>query len=218
MLSSLQQRIARIVGGTIEGDDFALAGGGALVSRGEVDRLTQDLDFFGLAPESVDRVSPLVQEALSRAGLEIGVVREAHGFVRLSVSDGNERTEVDLAADARLFPAEQGPVVRTLAVEELAVDKVLAIFGRAEARDFIDLQALEPRYGLARLFQLAAEKDRGFRSEVFREMLGRFQRLARQEFQLDSKGYGALAATVEKWRVHALDIGREAGPDMGIGL
>lgn len=52
MLSPLQQRIARLVGRTIEGDDFALAGGGALVSRGDVDRLTQDLDFFGLAPES----------------------------------------------------------------------------------------------------------------------------------------------------------------------
>lgn len=71
------------------------------------------------------------------------VVREAHGFVRLSVSDGDERTEVDLAADARLFAPEQGPLVRTLAAEELAVDKVLAIFGRAEERDFIDLQALE---------------------------------------------------------------------------
>ena len=166
----------------------------------------------------MDRVSPLVQETLSRAGLEVEVVREAHGFVRLSVSDGDERTEVDLAADARLFAPEQGPLVRALAAEELAVDKVLAIFGRAEARDFIDLQALEPRYGLARLLELAAEKDRSFRPEVFQEMLGRFQRLARQEFQLDSRGYGALAATVEEWRARTLDIGREVGPDTSIGL
>ena len=84
------------------------------------------------------------------------------GFVRLIVSDGDERTELDLAADARLFPAEPGRLAPTLTGEELAVDKVLAVFGRAEARDFADLMALEPRYGLDRLCELAAEKDLGF--------------------------------------------------------
>jgi hypothetical protein len=49
MLSPLQQRIARFIGPTIEGNDFALAGSGALVSRGDVDRFTPDLDFLGLA-------------------------------------------------------------------------------------------------------------------------------------------------------------------------
>jgi hypothetical protein len=41
------------------------------------------------------------------------------------------------------------------------VDKVLALFGRAEARDLVDLTAVEPRYGLGRLCRLAAEKDPG---------------------------------------------------------
>ncbi|MHB1931308.1 MAG: nucleotidyl transferase AbiEii/AbiGii toxin family protein, partial [Acidimicrobiales bacterium] len=177
MLSPLQERVARLVAEVIEEEGFALAGGGALVSRGDVDRHTEDLDFFGLAPDAVDRVGPLVKEALERAELAVNVVRESRGFVRLSVREGTDRTEIDLAADARLLPAEEGPIVRTLAAEELAVDKVLAIFGRAEGRDFVDLQALEPRYGLQRLFRLAAEKDRGFTPEVFADMLGRFGRL-----------------------------------------
>jgi predicted nucleotidyltransferase component of viral defense system len=59
-----------------------------------------------------------------------------------------------------------------LAGEELAADKVLAVFGRAEARDFIDLLAVESRYGLDHLCRLAAEKDRGFTLVVFAEMLG----------------------------------------------
>jgi hypothetical protein len=39
--------------------------------------------------------------------LEIGVVREAHGLVRLSVRDGDERTEVDLVAEAPFLAPEQ---------------------------------------------------------------------------------------------------------------
>jgi predicted nucleotidyltransferase component of viral defense system len=218
MLSPLQQRVARLVAEVIAGEGFALAGGGALVSRGDVDRHTEDLDFFGLDPDAVDRVGPIVKETLEGAGLTVHAVRESHGFVRLTVSDGTERTEIDLAADARLLPAEEGPIVRTLAGEELAVDKVLAIFGRAEARDFVDLQALEPRYGLQRLFRLAAEKDRGFTPEVFADMLGRFGRLGRREFDLDAQAYANLSETVDRWRVRALDLGREHGRDAGMGM
>src|SRR5207253_11145893 len=64
-----------------------------------------------------------------------------------------------LAADARLFRPEAGRLGPTLAGEELATDKLLAVFGRAEARDFVDLLAVERRYGLPRLCELAAEKD-----------------------------------------------------------
>src|SRR5437868_4140343 len=57
-----------------------------------------------------------------------------------------------------------------LSGEELAVDKVLAVFGRAEARHFVDLAAVEPRYGLDRLFRLAAER-RGRDRRAFRRRL-----------------------------------------------
>jgi len=56
------------------------------------------------------------------------------------------------------------------------VDKVLAVFGRAEARDFVDLAALADHFDLAELFRLAAEKDPGFSIEVFAEMLERLNR------------------------------------------
>jgi hypothetical protein len=83
------------------------------------------------------------------------------------------------------------------------VDKVLAVFGRAEARDFIDLMALEPRYGLDRLCQLAMEKDRSFTPTLFAKMLGRFERLCPEEFGLDDTGYAQLAREVDQWRERA---------------
>jgi len=132
-----------------------------MIARGDVERQTRDLDFFGLTAESVTLLLPAVDRALQAAGFTVRHIQESHGFARLVVESGQDRTEVDLGADARLFPAEPGTPAPLLSAEELAIDKVLAIFGRAEARDFVDLMAGEPRYGLDRLCQLAAEKDRG---------------------------------------------------------
>lgn len=49
------------------------------------------------------------------------------GFARLIVARGNDRTELDLAADARLFSAGPGRPAPMLTGEELATDKVLAL-------------------------------------------------------------------------------------------
>ena len=209
VLTPLQQHIATIIGGLPEADGFALAGGAALIARGDVDRGTRDLDFFGLSRLAVDQLVPAVEQALRDADLQVERVIDNHGFARLIVADRAERTEVDLASDARLFPVEQGPGYSTLAGEELAVDKLLAVFGRAEARDLVDLMAVEPRYGLDHLIELASEKDRGFDPAVFAEMTGNFTRLRRDEFAIDDERYNHLSRLVGVWRQRALQFGRE---------
>lgn len=200
MLTDLQLLVARIVADLPEADGFALAGGGALIVRGDVERRTRDLDFFGLSPDAVDQLLPAAERALALAGLDVDRVRASAGFARLMVSDGDDRTELDLGADARLFPAEPGDPAPILTSLEVAVDKVLAIFGRAEARDFSDLMALTGRYSLEDLLDLAREKDRGFEIKYFIEMLARFQRLRRAEFDLDDAEYERLVITVAGWR------------------
>ncbi len=206
MLSRLQEQVAGIIAGLNEAEGFALAGGAALILRGVVERSTRDLDFFGLTTTAVDMLVPAVEAALRAAGLTVEHVQRSPGFARLLVELDGEVTEVDIAADARLFAAQPGRLAPTLSGEELAVDKVLAIFGRAEARDFEDLMALEPRYGFDRLCELAAEKDRGFLPEVLAEMLGRFGRLRRDEFELDDARYQQLARLVEGWRERAREL------------
>jgi len=220
VLSPLQEQVAEIVADLEEAEDFALAGGAALIARGDVRRQTRDLDFFGLTPDAVDRLLPAVDRALEAAGLVVHHVQATPGFARLLVESADDQTTVDLAADARLFPAEPGRPAPMLSGEELAVDKVLALFGRAEARDFVDLMAVEPRYGLDRLCRLAAEKDRGFTPAVFAEMLGQFHRLRREEFELDDARYAQLGQEVGRWREQALELGhrRELGRERGVDL
>ena len=139
-----------------------------------MNRLTRDLDYFAESAEAVDRCLPALEEALASAGLEVQRRQVGHGFARLVVQGESEETVIDLGADARLLPPEKTGYGLILSGEELAIDKVLAIFGRAEPRDFIDLSVLEPRYGLTRLLQQASEKDPGFQLAVFRQMLDRF--------------------------------------------
>lgn len=103
-----------------------------MIVRGDVDRLTRDLDFFAIEPELVDRLLPVFEAALRGAGLAVVEDQVATGFARLTVTAGSEQTGVDLAADARLLPVEPSQYGPVLSAEELAVDKVLAVFGRAE--------------------------------------------------------------------------------------
>jgi hypothetical protein len=56
VLTPLQEQVASIVAGLAEAEGFALAGGAALIARGEIQRETRDLDFFGLTPDDVDRL------------------------------------------------------------------------------------------------------------------------------------------------------------------
>jgi hypothetical protein len=106
VLTPLQRQVAEIVAGLEEAEGFALPGGAALIARGEVQRQTRDLDFFGLTAAAVDRLVPAVDRALRAAGLVVHHVQENPGFARLIVESADDRTELDVAADARLFPAE----------------------------------------------------------------------------------------------------------------
>ncbi len=87
-----------------------------------------------------------------------------------------------------------------LSLEELAADKLLALFDRAQARDFLDVRALIERFGLERMCQLASEKDRGFSRAVLVEMLGSFDRFTADELGIDEPDRRSLAGSVQRWR------------------
>ncbi len=61
MLSPLQLRVAALFAGLSEASGFVLAGGAALIARGEIDRLTRDLDFFATDAAQVDQVVPIFE-------------------------------------------------------------------------------------------------------------------------------------------------------------
>jgi len=103
----------------------------------------------------------------------VELTRREDTFSRLQVTAADGRQiEVELAQDARMLPAVELAVGAVLHPDELAVDKTLALFGRAEARDLVDVNALAGRYSRERLLELAVTKDPGFDTAVFADALG----------------------------------------------
>ena len=210
MLSPLQTQIARLVATLPEADSFALAGGAALIVHRVVDRRTDDLDFFTSNADDVPRLVPALEAALGAAGLRVRRERVLPTFARLTVSDDSgAATVVDIAWDYRLSPAVETPVGLVLAEAELAADKLLALAGRVEARDYVDVAHLVERLGLDEVCRLAQQKDPGFRRWALADMLGHFDRIARQDFDLDDDEYEALRRAVATWRT---TLGRAGAP------
>jgi hypothetical protein len=89
---------------------------------------------------------------------------------------------------------------RHVAVWELAANKVLALFDRAEARDFLDLVELTRHFELPGLLELAAEKDAGFDAAGLLEALSSVDRFTSADFGITATEYEQIRATVASWR------------------
>ena len=172
MLSEFQEHLASIVRQIPEADGFVLAGGAALIIHGRAERITRDLDFFARSPLEVDALLPALKAALLTSGYSVERRQVGTGFARLEITDGEDVSRIDLGYDFRLMPAEQSPLGPVLCEEELAADKVLAIHGRSEARDYLDLHDLVEKFGHVRPLEWATQKDPGFSRAVFAERLG----------------------------------------------
>ena len=203
MLTPLQQRLLDIVSRLPEADGFALAGGAALILRGTVDRSTNDLDFFiahaDVEPDTIATMGAAVERALSAAEIEWRREVTTDTFARLTVETEHEECRIDLAVDVRMRPVDRDPRVALLSLEELAADKVLALFGRAAARDYQDVAALRRHFSWTVLLELASEKDAGFSVERFLDAIAAFDRLDADDFDLSRAGYEQLRSEVAAW-------------------
>jgi hypothetical protein len=163
----------------------------------------------------------------------ISKVAEVDGFalaggaalIALGVVD---RATRDLDYFTRTAEAVNSSIGTVLSLEELAADKTLALFGRAAARDYIDVKALAGVFGIERLCQLAAEKDRGFDRIVLAQAIEAVDRLSPERFELTDESLQELKRwatdTADALRTTEPDLGRDHGtggrqdPDLGPGL
>ncbi len=217
MLTDTQLEIAETVLGTAGSSGFALAGGGALIVHGVVDRSTRDLDFFTQRAEEITETARRVERQLAERGFVVSRRMDSEGFVRMVVQRGDEICEVDLGHDARRWPTTEHPGVgATISLEELAADKTLALVGRAAARDFVDVHALEKLFGPERLCELAADKDLGFGRRHLADALGKLDRLDRNQFEISEAEYTELCRWSSHWRATLLEQSRALEREQGI--
>jgi len=171
-LTDFQVQVARLFFSLPAAQGFLLAGGAALVAQHLTSRPTQDLDFFTrVGATSVPAARDALEIAARTQGWSVDRVRDEATFCRLVVH-GNDDLLVDLALDSPPeHPATASLIGPTFAPRELAGRKVVALFDRAEARDFADVFELSQHFSKEDLLAEASEVDRGFDRQIFAEML-----------------------------------------------
>lgn len=208
MLSKLQKGLAQLFLALPEAGHFALAGGAALVFKREVPRSTRDLDFFSPVPEEVTAAAERFKLELQNRGYAFTIVSSSPAFVRLLVRDRDEQENevlVDIGHDFRLKEPDQTPLGAVLTTDELAADKMLALFGSAEARDFVDVFFLSRRLGVANVLAWARQKGPGFDPHVLAIMLGSFDRLPRREFEVGDAAFADMKIFFQNLRAELID-------------
>jgi hypothetical protein len=213
-LTALQVQTARLFFSLADSSGFAVAGGAALIARGLIDRQTMDVDLFLLdaSQSAVASAAAALEAAMDGQGWSHARVIDQHDFIRLTISDGQDNLIVDLGRDSPATePADSTSLGPTLSSRDLAARKTLALFGRAEGRDFTDVYALAQRYGRDRLLDWAAEDDPGFDRQIFAGMLATIDRLADDDLPVDTSEAAAVRAYIHGWAAE-LDATRAASP------
>lgn len=96
-------------------------------------------------------------------------------------------------------PASISVAGPTFDPEELAGRKVVALFDRAAARDFVDVYALHRTFTKTVLIDRPAEVDVGFDLTVFAEMLDHLSRYADADLELGEVDVAAVRKFFEQW-------------------
>lgn len=206
-LSQFQIDLATVFFSLPESVGFLLAGGGALIAQGLVRRETDDLDFFADRDHGdVASAGDALIAAVEGRDWVIGIVRSGPEFRRFKISrpvtapDEPDEVYVDLAVDS---PPTSPPIVTiagpALAPYELAIRKTLALFGRAEPRDFTDVYALHQRFDRGEILTGVAHTDQGFDLAIFAQVLRSHRRLRDDDFPDSELPVSELRAYFDEW-------------------
>lgn len=181
-------------------DGFLLAGGGALLASGLTSRPTQDLDFFGEKGRvNVGEMSEQFLKAVEVRGWECDVLQSDAFFVRLHVK-GTGEVLVDIAIDvAAQYPPQFSILGPTFNHEELGGRKLLALFDRAEARDFADVFVLAQRFSKELLIVRAAEIEISLKIDVLAQMMRSIVRFSDSDLPIDESLLRDLRFFFEEW-------------------
>ncbi len=188
------------------GTDYglALAGGYAVRAHGMGNRPSGDVDLFTDWERRADfpAVADLVINALSDNGFTVVVEARAETFARLLVTrddePDSEPQKIELAADWRAHPPVTLNIGPVLHPDDAVGNKMAALYGRALARDFLDIDAVlaSGRYTSEQLLRLAEHADSGFDRAMFADVLGALNQISDAAFA----PYGIDASAIQTLR------------------
>ena len=161
--------------------------GGAVLNRAETGlRFSDDFYIFHDPAQSIIVSAEADEKALVNAGFSVEWKVRSETMFRAEASPGTDRVGLDWVVDSafRFFPVQRDAEFGyCLHQADLATNKALALAGRGEARDFLDILQLDQDYlSLGALMWAACGKDPGLTPEFLLQMTNRHSRYQPEDF------------------------------------
>ena len=183
ILSDYQIEILKYFFTSSLGKQFFLTGGTGLAAFYLGHRLSKDLDLFTIEDfdslELQKLIEQIAKETQSRVTTKVKT--EHYNEVYFENKKKGWIQRVDLVKDQPVLFGERKKVdfVIVDSLENITAGKILAIFGRLEAKDFIDLYFIcnETKLNFSKLFEKTKKKDLGLNEFYFANMLSEVDKL-----------------------------------------
>jgi len=180
-LTQIQKKIAQLISKN-RSEESHLAGGAAMHISENSLRYSQDLDYFHDSQALVNQAADIDVALLKKSKFKVDIKINRPGFVQSIVSQDDKFTKIEWTQDSmwRFYPVQKhtdsGFQLHQI---DLATNKVLALAGRHEVRDWIDTIYIHQHIlPLGALCWAAVGKDPGFTPGSLFELIkrkGRFQ-------------------------------------------
>lgn len=184
-LTDFQAEIARLLASNRSPDSY-LAGGAALHIEPNSKRYSNDLDYFQDSEQRVASAFESDRQSLADAGYELEVVLRQPGYVRALARQDADATKIEWAHDSAwrfLPPVKSERAGFVLHPVDLAINKLLALVGRDEPRDYVDVHdAMDRILPLGAQCWAAAGKDPGYTPPLLLELLRRRGKYRPEDF------------------------------------
>jgi hypothetical protein len=163
-LTPFQQELLKLLAVNRSPDSF-VAGGTVLNAAPDTLRFSKDVDIFHDSEASTRECADRDAETLQRHGYEVDWLRRFETFHRARARREGNHVLLEWSFDSafRFFPIESDPACGyRLNFWDAATNKVLALMGRVEPRDYLDVLHLHQQHlSLGALAWAAAGKDPG---------------------------------------------------------
>jgi len=209
-LTAFQRSVCKIIAeNRVKSGESYVAGGVALSELTRTSRLSQDIDLFHDTREALANSWVADRRELDKNGYATAIVREMTTFIEAEVSRDSQSVLMQWCCDSafRFFPLMEHPDFGlVLSPFDLATNKLLALVGRSEVRDWIDvLVCHEEIQPLGYLAWACAGKDPGLNPSFVLNEAKRTSRYTQEDISGLSfdRAPPDLADLSRKWRLAA---------------
>ena len=175
-LTSIQAHVLKAISANRSPESY-LAGATVLHRDSDTPRFSQDLDLFHDLEESVALCAETDAVTLRDAGYDFSWVLRTPAFYRAVLSAQGQQLKIEWAQDSafRFFPVQEDDHCGYhLHYADAALNKLLALAGRQEIRDCVDILHLHDSYlHLGAMAWAACGKDPGFSPGFLLDQAGR---------------------------------------------